>query len=251
MSSLSVLVRPLAAAASIGLGVSLLASACGTTGSDASDGQAGESGTDGSGGRGSGGSASGGRSGSGGDSALGGMGGVPGAVACDAPAACGLVECETQEAEANHVTACSELTPHTNPPTSGPHYPDWAQFGIYDEPFPRGFLMHSLEHSAVALLYNCTLVQRAGGSCEDLVAELEAFYADYPEDPLCTGVPHRLIVAPDPLLDVPFAATAWAAHLKGECFDAERVKGFVDAHYGMTYENICYAGIDPLAQGCD
>jgi hypothetical protein len=249
MSARGGLVRPLAAVIGLGFGVALSATACGTDGNDGVDGDAGSGGVDADG------SASGGRAASGGDAGLGGggLGGAlpAGAVACDAPAACGLVECETEEAEADHVVACSELSPHTNPPTSGPHYPDWAQFGIYDEPFPRGFLMHTLEHSAVALLYNCTLVERSGGSCEELVAQLEAFYADYPDDPLCTSVRHRLLVIPDPLLDVPFAATAWGGHLKGECFDADRVRAFVDAHYGMTYENICYAGIDPLAQGCD
>jgi hypothetical protein len=175
----------------------------------------------------------------------------PGTIACDDPASCGLVECEAEELSPDHVDPCSELSPHTNPPTNGPHYTSWAQFGIYHEPFPRGFLLHGLEHGAVALLYNCTLVTRAGGSCDELVAELEAFYDAYPADELCTSVPHRLYVVPDPLLDVPFAATAWYGHLKGECFDAERVREFVDDQYARTAENICYAGIDPLDQGCD
>lgn len=183
---------------------------------------------------------------------MGGMGGLPaGAISCDVPAACGLQECLTVEEEANHHAPCSELTPHTNPPTSGPHYTEWAQFGVYDEPIPDGFLLHGLEHSAVALLYNCDLVEAAGDSCDDLVAELRAFYSDYPTDPLCTEVPHRLYVIPDPNLDVPFAATAWQGHLKGQCFDADRVRQFVDEHYGTNYENICFAGVDPLDPGCD
>jgi len=212
-----------------------------------------DDGTGGDAGSGSGGEGSGGEPGSGGGAGEGGAGeGLPpGAISCDEPAACGLQECLTLEASPNHVDPCSELEPHTNPPTSGPHYTSWAQFGIYDEPFAKGFLMHGLEHSAVALLYNCDLVEAQGDSCEDLVADLEAFYADYPDDELCTAVPHRLYVIPDPDLDVPFAATAWYGHLRGDCFDADRVRAFVDDHYGQTHENICYAGVDPFAQGCD
>lgn len=235
--------------AALSLGFVLAASALGvacSTGSSVD-----ESG-DGGAGPGSGGRASGGNTGSGG---VGGLGGAstlpPGAVSCDAPAACGLQECLTEDAGANHFAACTELVPHTNPPTSGPHYTEWAQFGIYDQPIPKGYLQHGLEHSAVALLYNCELVEENGDSCDDLVAELLAFYEDYPEDPLCSAVPHRLYVIPDPDLDVPFAATAWAAHLRGQCFDAERVRAFVDDHYGMNYENICYPGVDPLDPGCD
>lgn len=223
-------------------------------GADGSGGQ-----SDGAGG-GSGGSGGSGGNGSGGAGAFGGLGGLgggggelpPGAISCDAPAVCGLQECQTEDAGADHYAACTEIEPHTNPPTSGPHYIEWAQFGIYDEPIAKGYLQHGLEHSAVALLYNCALVEAAGNSCDDLVAELEAFYDDFPNDPLCSeGTPHRLYVIPDPDLDVPFAATAWQGHLRGQCFDAERVRAFVDDHYGMNYENFCSRGVDPLDPGCD
>jgi hypothetical protein len=224
-------------------GSALAASGCSIETDADDDAQGGEGGADGAA---SGGSTSGG--------GLGGAGELPpGTTACDQPAACGLVECQAVELYPEHVEVCSELSPHTNPPTNGPHYepPYWAQFGIYDEPIGDGFLLHGLEHSAVALLYNCDLVESAGGSCEDLVDELVAFDEAYPEDPKCTSVPHRLYVIPDPDLDVPFAATAWQGHLKGQCFDADRVREFVDDHYGQNYEDICYDGVDPLAQGCE
>jgi len=195
---------------------------------------------------GSGGASTGGLGGFGGASAL-----PPGAISCDAEAACGLRECQTEDAGADHYSPCTELEPHTNPPTSGPHYTVWAQFGIYEEPIAKGYLQHGLEHSAVALLYNCDLVEARGDSCDALVDQLLAFYDAYPADPLCDEVPHRLYVIPDPDLDVPFAATAWRAHLRGQCFDEARVRDFVDDHYGTNYENICYPGVDPLDPGCD
>jgi hypothetical protein len=181
----------------------------------------------------------------------GGAGGeAPSELKCDAPSTCGLSECEAPLEEGLHSAMCAELTPHTNPPTSGTHYPSWAAFGVYDEPIPAGFLLHSLEHSAVALLYNCQLVEAAGDSCNDLEAELLAFYDDFPDDPLCSDVPHRLMIVPDPHLDSAFAAAAWGYHLKGDCFDAERVSAFIDAHYGQNYEDICASGIGPEDTDC-
>ncbi len=174
-----------------------------------------------------------------------------GPLECDAPATCGLVECAVPQEEGIHVPSCSAIAPHSNPPTSGAHYPSWAQFGIYEEPIDPGFFLHTLEHSAVALLYNCDRLDVDGGSCDDLVSALLDFYAAFPEDPLCSDVPHRLVVAPDPGLDVPFAAVAWGYHLKGNCFDESRVAEFVEAHYGQNYEDLCNPGIDPNSAGCE
>lgn len=194
----------------------------------------------------------GGATGAGG-SALGGelgMAGFPETDNCGEPGVCGLVECAPPQGIGTHVTTCSEIEPSTNPPTSGPHYPIWARFGIYDRPIPDGFFIHSLEHSSVALLYDCAAAASVGLDCDELRASLEQFYADYPEDPLCTDLPHRLIVAPRPGLGAPFAVAAWGYYLRGSCFDRDRVRAFVDAHYGRNYENICNTGVDPFAQGC-
>ncbi len=218
--------------------------------------------SDGTGGAQSGGqggvNASGGRSSSGGRDAPGGLGGglgglggaesalPPGVESCSARAgSCETRTCVAIAEPALHVSECSELTPSTNPPTIGAHYPYWANFGVYEEPLHAGHLLHSLEHSAVALLYNCELIEARGDSCEELQEELNRFYDEWPSDSLCSSFPHRLIIAPDPGLGVAFAATAWGHYLESECFDEAAVADFVNAHYGKTYENICNPGIDP------
>jgi hypothetical protein len=229
--------------------------ACGSANADGSGGsvggapdKAGGAGPGGgAGGAGTSGGASTGGTSAGGDSNLGGAGSIDN---CGEPEACGLVECAPAKLTGDHVATCSPIEPSTNPPTSGPHYPVWAAFGIYDEPIPDGFFIHSLEHSAVALLYDCDAAEQAGLDCNDLRAELETFYAAWPEDPLCSDVPHRLIVAPDPTLGVPFAAAAWGYYMRGNCFDSERVTQFATEHYGKNYENICNSGIDPFDPGC-
>lgn len=236
------------------LGTTLILAGCqggagdGEGGGSATGGQGGEMGPAGSGGSAGSDSAAGGSAGdlgSAGSAAL-----LPEGVESCSPRAgsCGLRECTASVVSGAHVPECSAIGPSTNPPTIGPHYPIWAQFGIYEEPIHAGFLLHSLEHSAVALLYNCALVEAQGDSCDALRAELTEFYDGWDEDPLCSTAPHRLMVVPDPNLETPFAAIAWGYYLEGDCFDSERVTEFVNAHYGKNYENICNAGIDPAGR---
>jgi hypothetical protein len=164
---------------------------------------------------------------------------------------CSLVECSEALAVGNHVAVCSPLSPATNPPTSGEHYPVWAAYAVYDEPVPRGFWIHSIEHSGVALTYNCERAEAQGMDCAQLAAQLSDFFDDWPADPLCTSSRHRLLVTKDPELDAVFAASAWGYSLKGDCFDAEVVSAFISKHYGMNYENICAAGVDPFTYPAD
>lgn len=163
---------------------------------------------------------------------------------CAAPAGdCDIEVCAPDALDARHVDVCSVIAWPTNPPTSGEHYPIWALFQDYDEPVPRGFWLHSVEHSAVVLAYNCDHVS---GDCGALADELTAFAAAAEDDPLCdASVGNRIIVTPDPLLDVAFAAVAWGHSLKGSCFEEAPVQDFVDAHYGKNYENFCSGGVDP------
>lgn len=141
-----------------------------------------------------------------------------------------------------HVPTCSPVTYATNPPTSGPHYPVWAAFKTYATPVPRGFWVHDLEHGAVVITYNCP------GGCDQELADLEAFLAARPVDPLCLApVERRIVVTPDPELDVRFAASAWGFALKSDCFDLGFLGPFLDAHYAMAPESFCADGFDPTA----
>lgn len=168
---------------------------------------------------------------------------------CDEPVgACASRWCSPPPVDARHVDACTVLSWNSNPPTSGPHYGIWASFAVYSSPVPRGFYLHSMEHSAVVLAYNCDLVAAPGGDCAALAAELAQFRAGQPKDDLCTdAVYNRIVVTPDPLLEVPFAAAAWGHMIKADCFDAAEIASFVVSYYGMNYENFCTDGIDPTA----
>ena len=139
-----------------------------------------------------------------------------------------------------HVAVCSVVTYSTNPPTSGPHYPSWAAFKVYTSPVPRGFTVHAMEHGAVVVAYNCP------DGCDADVAALVDYLAARPADPLCAApLQNRFVVTPDPLLDVPFAASAWGASLKAQCFDLPALGAFIDTYYAKAPENFCFDGIDP------
>ncbi|MFI5300983.1 MAG: DUF3105 domain-containing protein, partial [Polyangiales bacterium] len=95
----------------------------------------------------------------------------------------------------------------TNPPNSGPHYPIWPAYMTWTTPLPQPFLMHAMEHGSVELRYNCP------SGCADVVAQLQAIIDAQPDDPICdveAGVRTRMILIPDPDLDVPIAASAWS-----------------------------------------
>jgi hypothetical protein len=85
----------------------------------------------------------------------------------------------------------------TNPPTSGSHFPQWAQDGIYDpgnEP-ELGMLVHTLEHGRID-------VQYAPGTPKTDRDKLEAFVAD-------NGGYHMLLFQNPTKMPYKVAATAW------------------------------------------
>lgn len=164
---------------------------------------------------------------------------------CAAPAGtCASEVCQHPNEGALHETPCASLSFEQNPPTSGTHYSTWASFKTYDAPISRGFWVHSMEHGAVVLAYNCDVYD---GDCDALAATLAQFRADWTQDSKCSeAVRNRIIVTPDPLLDVPFAAAAWDWSLKATCFDEAAVGAFIEAHYAQTVEDFCADGVDPL-----
>jgi hypothetical protein len=104
---------------------------------------------------------------------------------------------------------------------------------------PRGFYVHDLEHGAIVVTYNCP------NGCDAELASLYAFLAALPQDPICLPpLKNRIVVTPDPKLDVPFAASAWNWMLKSSCFDLGALGPFITAHYGHGGEDWCADGYD-------
>lgn len=99
---------------------------------------------------------------------------------------------------------------NSNPPTSGPHDPDWIRPGVYTEPQNKGKLIHSLEHGYVVIYYKTPSKQ-----LEDVVRDKKL---------------KKLILVPQPDLDATIALTAWTHIDKLNDFDAARIGKFIDYH---------------------
>jgi hypothetical protein len=151
---------------------------------------------------------------------------------------CGAVTQSFAVPSVRHIGDCSALPETSLPPAGGDHYGTWAAFQSYDFPMPHGFLIHSMEHGAVVFYYNCP------SGCDSEVAEAKAWLETQAEDPLCrgTGALRRVVLTPDPTLDVRWAISAWGHTLRAKCFDSEAFGAFYLAHYGHGPEQLCNAG---------
>jgi hypothetical protein len=158
------------------------------------------------------------------------------------PEAACPVAAETHPLEPGaHVPEGTILDASTNPPSSGPHYGIWANFREYDKVIADGYLLHSMEHGAVVLFYDCdpSACVAAPGVLEALRAVRDAV----PTDPLCDpSIRVRVIIAPRPANDVPVAAAAWGATYKADCVDAPSLGKFITDFYAKAPENFCAPG---------
>ncbi|HSO38367.1 MAG TPA: DUF3105 domain-containing protein [Labilithrix sp.] len=137
-----------------------------------------------------------------------------------------------------HVPDGTPVVYGSNPPSSGPHYGTWANFQELTHPVDDGYLVHSLEHGAVLLLYKCQ-----GAACDALVPALRAVRNASLTDPICDpAIRNRVILAPRAGNDVAVAAAAWGFVYRADCLDAASLASFIAEHYAKAPENLCVAG---------
>jgi hypothetical protein len=121
-----------------------------------------------------------------------------------------------------HVQTLNEPIPPYNsePPTSGPHLPYIAPWGIHTEPLPRQLQVHNLEDGGVMVQYYCP------EGCPDLVAKLKA---------IVSGYEHQVILAPYPGMKTRIALTAWTKLDAFNDFDEKRIRRFITAYRGIDH----------------
>lgn len=182
----------------------------------------------------------------------GGHGGEPGGpilVRSGPLGECNAVTTEYVLEAGTHVTSCTAIDYASNPPSSGAHYPTWADFGEYDFPLPRGFWMHNLEHGAVVVTYRCP-----AGCTKDLSAARAWLAGLMPDSGCDPGSRARVLLLPDPELDVAWAAAAWGHTLRADCFDPALFSAFYLAHAGQPPAPeavLCGTGFDFRTEGAD
>jgi hypothetical protein len=115
-----------------------------------------------------------------------------------------------------HVTSWEtpQVPYNSRPPTSGPHLPSIARWGIHTQPIPDALQVHNLEDGGVLVQYNCR-------DCDALIAKLEAIVSRYAD---------KVILAPYPQMDTRIALTAWGWIDTFDDIDERRIVRFIQAY---------------------
>ncbi|MBX3209673.1 MAG: DUF3105 domain-containing protein [Labilithrix sp.] len=136
-----------------------------------------------------------------------------------------------------HVPEGTPLTYCSNPPSSGDHYAVWAAFQQYSAPVDWPYLVHSMEHGGVVLLYKCD-----PPGCPEIVDALVKVRDEAAADAICTDGSKRIIIAPSPTIPTKVAAAAWGKTYRADCVDAPTLSAFVGENVGKGPENLCAPG---------
>lgn len=119
-----------------------------------------------------------------------------------------------------HIQLATDPHPPYNsePPTSGPHLPYLAPWGIHTRPIQKELQVHNLEDGGVMVQYNC--------ECPELVAKLAEVVGRYKD---------HVILAPYPGMKGKIALTAWTRIDILDEFDKARIVRFIEAHKGKDH----------------
>ncbi len=121
----------------------------------------------------------------------------------------------------DHVSVGEPVDYPVYPPTSGTHWGQWAQPGVYQEPVPAEAFVHSMEHGYVVLLYNC------GDDCALTGDEFVAFARSLPPSEKY-GYP-KIVISADEKIDTPYALLAWQHYMPLDAWDEAAVLNFYNA----------------------
>lgn len=109
---------------------------------------------------------------------------------------------------------------NSDPPTSGPHLPYLAPWGIHTEPIAKELQIHNLEDGGVVVQYRCPT------PCPELVDRLKAIVQRYER---------QVILAPYPGMKTRIALTAWRRLDAFDDFDEARIVKFIRAYRGIDH----------------
>jgi hypothetical protein len=107
---------------------------------------------------------------------------------------------------------------NSTPPTSGPHLPYIAPWGVHTKPIANELQVHNLEDGGVMVQYNC--------ECPELVDKLAALVRRHDR---------FVVLAPYPTMTSRIALTAWTRLETLDDFDAARIERFIKAYRGIDH----------------
>ena len=110
----------------------------------------------------------------------------------------------------------------SNPPTSGPHSAQPADWGVHDEPLPKEVPVHNMEHGGVVIWYDCSAgVPLGDAQCRELRDQLAVIV----QSEVSAG---KLVLMAPYGMEHRIALTAWRTLDTFDEFDAARIQAFID-----------------------
>ena len=114
------------------------------------------------------------------------------------------------------------VTYNSDPPTSGPHLPYIASWGVSETSIPKELQVHNLEDGGVVVQYNCPQTDPA---CKTLIEKLAQIVRRY----------DHAILAPYPGMSYKIALTAWSRIDKFNEFNEARIVKFIEAYIHIDH----------------
>ncbi|MBI4487478.1 MAG: DUF3105 domain-containing protein [Deltaproteobacteria bacterium] len=111
---------------------------------------------------------------------------------------------------------------NSDPPSSGPHLPSIARWGIHEAPIPKELQVHNLEDGGVLVQYNCPPTNQECGTLIEKLAQIVRRY-------------DHAILAPYPGMKQKIALTAWSRIDRFNEFDEKRIVRFIDAYINVDH----------------
>ena len=136
-------------------------------------------------------------------------------------------------AAGQHVPDGSPINYPSSPPTSGPHYPAPASWGVSDSPLAEGRFVHNLEHGGIAILYKCPADPAA---CTALKQQLQDVYKLLPADRQFHEV--KAVVSPYERMNHQIDLLAWGWIDELDQFDGDEITRFYQAHVDQGPESV-------------
>ncbi len=122
-----------------------------------------------------------------------------------------------------HLQPGERATYRTDPPTSGPHSPEWVNPGFYTQEQPPERLVHSLEHGHIVIYYDDPGPQA--------IRTLQAWARMF------NGQWDGVVAVPRHGLGRAVILTAWTRMLRLDSFDENAAAAFIDAFRGRGPEH--------------
>jgi hypothetical protein len=125
----------------------------------------------------------------------------------------------------DHIAPGSRHTYNSTPPTSGPHYPSAAAWGVYTVQIQNETIVHNLEHGGIVISYNL--------QDEEQMAALREFVEGQPGYPGCFVMHPYSDIDPGSIV---LTSWQWLQQIEGA--DTEGMQAFVDAHRNSGPEHL-------------